>query len=96
MSWTEGGSKSLSEGHLYDHEKENRENMVKFQEALKAAPPRDYNKLKIAYSDLTFLKTRGIKIDDDIEYDPTVKYEPYEGPGMSQRLWRQILEKFNV
>ncbi len=90
VSWTEKGLRLLIEAHQLDHESRDRENMKQFQAAL--TPIRDYNKLSLAWSDITFLKTRGIKIDADIQYDPTVPYFPYEGPGLSQKVWKRILE----
>lgn len=93
VSWTAKGLQLLIEAHQRDHEAKDHEGMVKFQKAL--TPISDYNKLTVSWSDITFLRTRGIKIDNDIVYDPTVAYLPYEGPGLLQITWRRILEAPN-
>src|ERR1700676_4517072 len=63
-TYTIGALESLRRIHEEEHEAETKENIRKFElSKIKV----NYDKLKITYLDFTFLKTRFIKIDDDME-----------------------------
>jgi hypothetical protein len=68
-SYSPVGRDTLVRIHDMDHEKERIRNMVAFDEAFKKKPPKNYNALKVSRFDAGFLKTRGIKLDDEIEID---------------------------
>lgn len=67
-AWTEGGLRVQKEFHLEAHVREDRENMVKFDQALKAAPEKDYAKLRINWFDMNILNRAKISFDADMEY----------------------------
>lgn len=64
---TEGGRRSLSNFHMERHLREDRERLVLFANA-PARPPEYYNKLRLTWADIQFLRTRHIKIDAEIEW----------------------------
>jgi hypothetical protein len=91
MAYTEGGLQTLREMHLNDHVKEDRAATARFQEALKKTS-RDYNKLILTWEDINFLTTRGIRIDEQIEYDPTLeRHVCFEE--RQPKNWFKILER---
>lgn len=69
-SYTEMSLDSLIRIHEMEHEFERVRNIRKFDEAKRTQEkPKDYNCLKITVIDIGFLKTRGVKIDDDMELE---------------------------
>ena len=67
MTYTEGALQSLINIHERDHANETADNIKKYEELKKILPPRNPNKLVLNPLDITFLKTRHIKIDEDME-----------------------------
>lgn len=105
VSYTERGMRLLSEEHILQHMREDRESPTlgqitqKINEEVKAksdalaiVEEKDYNILKLTAVDIGFLKTRLIKIDDQIEYDPAQDPRPTNDE-LNQWLWRRILDK---
>jgi hypothetical protein len=91
MTYTENSFEILRDMHLDKHAREDREEMVKFQETLKRIP-RDHDKLILTWEDINFLTTRGIRIDEQIEYDPTLKrHVCFEEK--QPKNWSKILER---
>lgn len=72
IAYTERGMRLLAEEHIYKHIREDREkaaNMLEGkqeQTAMTIYEPKDYDILKLTRSDIGFLRTRGIAIDDNI------------------------------
>ncbi len=70
FSYSKDGLQALVNVHNMEHEFTRRRHIKEFDEALakaKVEKPKDYNKLPINVIDIGFLKTRGIKVDDDME-----------------------------
>jgi hypothetical protein len=68
-SYSQPGLDVLIRCHEIDHAAEQRRNMQAFDEALRVGPKRNYNTLVINLTDMGFLKTRGIQVDDTMEID---------------------------
>ena len=92
----------MREEHLYQHRQEDadteqqiaeREREAReLAEALNLLTKKNYNCLKLTGLDLSFLKTRHIKIDDeDIEFDPSLESKPTKD-FLPQKQWAEILE----
>jgi hypothetical protein len=79
-SWSEKGVFDAKKRHLNEHFRQDTEfisaSLAEARERFaNMAPkrPEDYQTMKLTWLDITFLKTRGIAIDDDMEY--------YDGKG---------------
>ncbi len=55
--------------HEMEHDQETRDNIKKFDEALKTKPIKNYNKLELTWADIIFLKTRNIALDEDMLWE---------------------------
>jgi hypothetical protein len=75
-AFTEAGMKALRDQHIAQHMRQDREVQIKKVEEVKALPEakpelpvvfveRDYDILLMTRADLAFLKTRGVKVDDE-------------------------------
>lgn len=91
--YTEGGMRTHSEMHMEQHYKDDRKLLIAFQNALNAPRFPASQQLHINWADIGFLKTRGIQIDEDIIYEPSLKYEMNEEKGIKENTWKRILEK---
>lgn len=69
-AYTDTGMARLADEHRLQHAREDRERAIEF---LKMPPKTtaEYNKLKLTWTDMVFLVTRGVQVDEDIELDPT-------------------------
>lgn len=72
LAYTERGLRSISEMHIDQHIREDRDKLKdqnpepKQETAIEKYKPRDYDTLRITRADANFLKTRYIAIDDKI------------------------------
>lgn len=82
-SYTESSLDALANIHRRMHVEETIQNIRTFEEAKALAPPKDYNKLVINRTDLGFLKTRGILLDQDMEisYEKIIYGRKGDGKG---------------
>jgi hypothetical protein len=94
-SWTAAGLNIQREFHDDFHYKEDRDRLAAFREELVRAPkaPVDYDRLHVNWADICFLITRGIAIDEDVIFEPSMKYEVNHEQNIKQTLWKRILEK---
>ena len=91
VAWSKNGLDRLAEMHLDEHYKEHRDRIAKIETALSVKKkPEEYQKLRVNWADIGFLKTRGIAIDEDVIYD---KLQPYHAQWEEEVLnWRKLLE----
>lgn len=93
MSYTEKGLQLLSEEHMDQHRREDREMQNQAVTALEYVGPRkDYDILNLTAKDIGFLKTRGIAIDKNIEWDLSIEPKPTTEE-LSQNKWAHILDR---
>jgi hypothetical protein len=64
---TEGGRKSLAGFHLDQHSRQSRDRMAAFAQA-PVHPPEYYDVLRLTWTDIQFLRVRGVKIEADMEW----------------------------
>jgi hypothetical protein len=100
MAYSKSGIEKLIEEHLYVHSQQDREDELKrrqeevenlTKELASIQPNKNDNLLVLTAQDIAFLKTRHIKIDEDIEFDPCLELKPSKG-FLPQALWKKILE----
>lgn len=89
--------RALSEEHMEQHYREDREkNRLSMQE-FAGRPPKNYDVLIMSTQDIAFLKTRGVKIDAGIEHDSCIEYNPVSEKEqhleLPRSIWRKILER---
>lgn len=90
MAYTQQGLHLLTEEHMYQHDREDRES--RRNKAIEyTGPKKDYNILKMTLQDIGFLKTRGIKLDDQIEIDLSLDSKPTSDK-LSPKIWAKILD----
>jgi hypothetical protein len=94
-AWTENGLRLQREPHQDWHYAHDLEQRAAFREALaaKVIKPADYNRLHLNWEDITFLITRGIRIDEDVIFEPEMKYKANHDADIKQTLWAEILER---
>lgn len=90
-TWTENGMRILREKHLTAHRKQDKADGT-LAGALAKLRQKDLNKLDVTLIDIGFLKTRGIKIDENIILDFSIEERPSKTE-LSQRQWAEILER---
>ena len=90
-SWTDTGLFRLKEPHINKHFLEDKETLEIFQSKLISAPVRDYNKFRLTWNDVTFLWTRGIRVDE-ADYDKTTTATPNNETDRNQVEWGKILD----
>lgn len=82
---------------MLQHTREDRENNVQTMAISLFRGPRDYNVLKLTGQDIAFLKTRGIAVDDKIQYDPCIEDRPVSDSlaekELSRSAWAKILNR---
>lgn len=68
LAFTQRGMNLLAEEHIYKHMREDREKAAQPnpEAAIEVYKPKDYDTLRVTKSDIGFLRTRGIQIDDNI------------------------------
>jgi hypothetical protein len=88
-TYTERGLNLLVEDHMSQHQREDTERGV-MSTAMAVFVRKDYNVLRLTPVDMGFLKTRGIKIDDETEVDLVSTPKPSKTE-LGQRLWARIL-----
>jgi hypothetical protein len=94
MAYTEGGLRALTDEHVQQHIREDRESQQTRDQAIEyIGPRRDYDVLILSPSDLCFLKTRGIAVDDKIEIDYAYEPKPSGNSELGQKLWAKILDR---
>jgi len=94
MAYTEGGLRALTEEHISQHIREDRENQKAREAAIEyVGPTRDYDVLDLSPEDVCFLKTRGIAIDDKIEINYAHEPKPSKDSKLGQTLWARILDR---
>lgn len=67
VAYSQSTVNNLREIHEAEHQEEVKKNIENYERSKALAPLRDYNKLKITRFDRDFLRTRFIKIDEDME-----------------------------
>lgn len=90
--YTEKARRYLTEEHLQVHRRElvDREATARVLQVLLA---KNQNELHLSLTDIGFLKSRGIKADDqNILLDLNIEYKPSKTK-ILQRVWKEILEK---
>jgi hypothetical protein len=91
-AYTESGMKMLIEEHLAQHRREDMEQGMLSASVSLFRGPRNHNVLRVTPTDMGFLKTRGIKIDDQMEVDLVSEPKPSKDElALGQRLWARIL-----
>jgi hypothetical protein len=94
MAYTEGGLRALTDEHVAQHVREDRENQHIRDQAIEyIGPRRNHNILELTLADIGFLKTRGIALDDKIELDLAHDPKPSSSIGLGQRQWARILDR---
>ena len=88
--WSATGLNYLREEHVSKHRQQEKADST-LVAALARLRERNPNKLPVSLTDIGFLKTRGIKLDDDIELDFSVDDKPSKTE-LSQKTWAKILE----
>jgi hypothetical protein len=91
----------MREEHLHQHRQEETEVEIKrreeearkLAEELNLLTKKNYNCLRLTGLDLSFLKTRHIKTDDeDIEFDPSIEPKPTK-ESLAPGKWAEILKR---
>src|ERR1700693_1794569 len=88
MAYTEAGLRSFSEDHIEQHIREDRENNVQTAAISLFRGPKNYNVLNLTGQDIAFLKTRGVAIDDKVQYDPCLEEKPVSDTVAERELSR--------
>lgn len=69
-AWTDLGMRLLAEEHLYQHKREEREEARQEPPTtMQVYKPKNYDILLLTKTDIEFLKTRGIAVDENIVLD---------------------------
>lgn len=93
FAYTEGAFKSMCDVHIAQHIRDDEKERQKAQAmttAIQVFIPKDYDRLILTPTDIGFLRTRGIKIDDQIELDLISKHSPSKTE-LDQVRWARIL-----
>lgn len=92
VSWSEVGLVRLRDMHTEDHEAEDKVIREEREKRFKVlSTHRTYNYLELSWADINFLKTRGIAIDENVNYNKYMKHDPcYD---TERKDWRQVLER---
>jgi hypothetical protein len=94
MAYTETGLRALTDEHIAQHIREDREIQQARNMAIEyIGPRRDYDVLSLSQADVCFLKTRGIAIDDKIEIDYAYEPKPSGNSELGQGLWAKTLNR---
>lgn len=91
VAYTEGGLRTLSEEHIYQHMREDRERGEITKSIILFRPP-DYDILQVTATDIGFLKARGIALDDKIVIDRSIIPQPSKTE-LRQSAWAKILDR---
>ena len=91
-AYTDSGLRALSEEHMEQHLREDREAQKRAVALEYIGPKKNYDVLNLTLVDIGFLKTRGIAIDDGVELDLSIEPKPTTGE-FPQRKWAAVLEK---
>lgn len=90
--YTQHGLNILREEHISTHRREQKSD-TESKQILDRIRDKNINKLDLTLTDIGFLKTRGIKIDEDINLDFSIAEQPSKSEGLSQKEWAEILER---
>lgn len=93
LAYTEGGRRAFSEDHMAQHVREDRQlGQQATAISLFRGTPKNYNILILSASDIAFLRTRLITIDDNIECDWSAEPKPTNDE-LKQGEWKEILRR---
>ncbi len=90
MAWTEKGLQIEIDRHMEQHQREDVEVGVR-STALTTYKRSNYETLSISMTDAGFLRTRLIKLDDDIVIDESPRYQASKTE-LARHRWAAILD----